>query len=70
MSELEQLKLSAALSIAKCHRELTPYSQTACCPAADRITWRQWWERKYKDDYAKFVRDNFQHFKKITEPKT
>jgi hypothetical protein len=66
MSDLERLKLSAALMIADKHRELTPSSDKPTCPPEQRITWRQWWERKYKDDYAKFVRENFEHFK----PKT
>lgn len=66
-TDLERLKLSAALSIASCHRELTPSSKRASCPPERRITWRKWWEIRYKDDYARYVRDNFEHFKPKTE---
>jgi len=67
MSELEQLKLSAAKMIAPKWRELTPSSQRASCPPEQRITWRKWWEIRYKDDYARYVRENFEHFKPKTE---
>jgi hypothetical protein len=59
----EHMKLCAARYIAPFHRELTPRSARASTPPADRITWRVWWERKFNDDYAKFVKDNFDKFK-------
>jgi hypothetical protein len=67
-SDLERLKLSAALMIAPKHRELTPSSEKLSCPPEKRITWRQWWEVRFRDDYAKFVRENLEHFKPKTEP--
>lgn len=68
MSDLERMKLSAALSIASCHRQLTPSSMKVSCPPAQRITWRQWWEKRFNDDYARFVREHFEYFKPKTEP--
>jgi hypothetical protein len=62
------LKLSAALMIAPIHRDLTPSSQRLSCLPENRITWRQWWEVRFRDDYAKFVRENLDHFKPKTEP--
>ncbi len=58
-----QLKLSAAKEIAPFYRALTPSSLKPGCAAENKITWRQWWEKRFKDDYAKFVRENFEHFK-------
>ncbi len=64
------LKLSAALYITDKHRDLTPSSLRVSCPPADRITWRQWWEKRYNDDYGQFIRANWSHFKALikTEP--
>lgn len=57
------LKLSAAIRIKGCHRELTPSSQKASCPPEQRITWRQWWERRFNDDYGRYIRQNWDYFK-------
>ena len=63
MLPAERRKLSAALYIRAIHRDLTPKSQDIKTDARERVTWRQWWERKYNDDYSRYIRQNWQHFK-------
>ena len=59
----ERRKLSAARWIRDKHRDLTPKSQDIRTPERERVTWRQWWERMFCDDYGRYIRQHWQYFK-------
>jgi hypothetical protein len=61
MPEPERLKLCAARYIRDKHRQLTPSSRSLKAP--EHITWRQWWERRFCDNYGRYIRQYFEHFK-------